>query len=348
MSYSIIKSDLEINKNDIISIGMRNLQNMTESRHFWNYENNPYGKAHNWLAKDENSGQFVGSGTLFPRRIFVNGEPALAAIAGDFAVDKEHRAYGPAIKLQKAIQSSINDNGFAFIYGIPNKLSETIFLRIGYVEIGRLERYVKVLRSEYKLKECIRLPVVTKLLSKTVDFTIEKFSKESVYKRLSYFEIERLNAFDERFDNLWQKASKQFKVISERSSKFLNWRYKQFPHCDYQIFSLSENKRKIAGYIVYYVQKNICYVVDMLFSDMGNSLDSLLFEFIQYTRNKGIFSISISHMGAISFIKKLEEWGFKVRDNDFKVVVYCPKISTFSNLISDKESWHFLTGDSDI
>ena len=60
--------------------------------------------------------------------MLVNGEMVYAGIAGDFAVDKKHRAYGPAIKIQRDIQNKIDDFKFEFIYGIPNKLSKPLFL----------------------------------------------------------------------------------------------------------------------------------------------------------------------------------------------------------------------------
>lgn len=348
MNYSIIKSNLEINQNEIILIGMRNLEHMSIQRYLWNYENSPYGKAHNWLAKEENSGRFVGSGTLFPRRIFLNGEPVFAAVAGDFAIDAEHRAYGPALRMQKVIQSSIEDNGFGFIYGVPNSASEAIFLRIGYIEVGRLERYVKVLKSEYKLKEYVKVPLVANLLSKIIDFKMRVLSKESIFKKSANYEAGGLVKFDERFDDLWKRALNQFKVIGERSSKFLDWRYMQCPQFDFYIFALSDNKKNITGYIVYYIREKICYVVDMLFSDTTECLDNLIYEFIRHARDKGICSISASYMGNSTIVNKLKEWGFNLRDDYFKVVVYYPRISTFSNFISDKENWYFFAGDNDI
>ena len=86
-SYSIIKADITNNKSDILSILINNLPSASEERYLWNYERNPYGKAHNWLAKEDISGEYVGSGTLFPRKLYLNGKPVVVAIAGDFVVD---------------------------------------------------------------------------------------------------------------------------------------------------------------------------------------------------------------------------------------------------------------------
>ena len=126
-SYSIIEANVKNNREDIFPILKRNLQSASVHRYKWNYENCPFGKARCFLAKDDSSGSLVGSAALFPRKMLVKGELVYAGIAGDFAVDKKHRAYGPAIKIQREIQSRMTDFGFRFIYGIPNELSRHFF-----------------------------------------------------------------------------------------------------------------------------------------------------------------------------------------------------------------------------
>ena len=127
--YSIIEADVKRDEEKIFPILQRNLNVASTQRYKWNYKNCPYGTARCFLAKCENS--YVGSAALFPRKIIINGEPVYAEIAGDFAVDKKHRAYGPALKLQREIQSRLKNTRFKFIYAVPNELSKTPFFRLG-------------------------------------------------------------------------------------------------------------------------------------------------------------------------------------------------------------------------
>jgi hypothetical protein len=106
--YTIIEANANENKDDILPILKRNLNIASMQRYDWNYKNCPYGNARCWLAKCENS--YVGSAAIFPRKIIIKGEPMYAGIAGDFAVDKNHRAYGPALKLQKEILSQLKNS----------------------------------------------------------------------------------------------------------------------------------------------------------------------------------------------------------------------------------------------
>ncbi|UCG53401.1 MAG: hypothetical protein JSW58_07565 [Candidatus Latescibacterota bacterium] len=345
--YTITESDINKNKDDILGILKRNLPQQSEEIFDWKYKNCPYGKAVCLLAKDEESNSYVGSGSLFLRKVCIGGESVCASVAGDFAIDKKHRAYGPALKLQKTIQSHLEGNEVKFIYGLPNKLSEAVFLRIGYTEVGRIERYAKVLRSEYKIRGYIRFSLAARIVSKVLDYLIEKFSKETKHKDSSSFGIETPDSFDNRFDALWKKAAGQFEIVGERTSEFLNWRYIQCPPHRYHIFSLVDTKKEIAGYVVYFTENNIYYVVDMLFAH-SNVLDTLLHKFIRYSRNQGIFSISVFFMGSDSTVEKLKEWGFRLRESGSRVLLYCDRKLPFSDSLFDKNKWHLLEGDNDI
>lgn len=346
-NYIIVKANTTADKEDLLSILKENLNDASKHLYLWKYINSPYGNARCWLAKEENSGKYVGSGALFPRRIMINGEPITTAIAGDFAVDKEHRVYGPALRLQKTIQASSVENEFKFIYGFPNKLSEGIFLRIGYKELGRFNRFVKLLRVEYKLKEYIGSSLTTKILSQIINFGVRKFSKENKYKRQPNFSIERPTFFDERFDILWERTLKRFPIIGERNSRLLNWRYSKSFFNHYQIFTLLEDRKKILGYIIFYFKENICYIADLLCVDLDFALDLLLSEFIIQMRKEDLFSISISYLGNELFIKRLREFNFYPRSEGQKVVIYSGESCPFTSYLYNKDNWYLFEGDSD-
>ncbi len=347
--YSIVKADIEKNKDDVLPLLKRNLKDISEERYVWNYTASPHGHAHCWLAREEGSGRCVGSGSLFPRRMYVKDKVVYGAIAADFAVDREHRAYGPALRLQKTIQSAYKDNGLEFIYGVPNKLSEPIFLKIGYSELGRYKRYVKVLKAEYKLRHYLPPEQVTRMFSRIIDAGLKGFFKESRYRRPANVSIEMPVFFDERFDLLWKKALSQFKIAGARNSEVLNWRYKESPHHDNRIFTLIDHEQNIAGYIVYYIEDNACYVADVLFIDSESIRDSLFAEFILYMRETGIGSISIRYFGGNPLSRQLRRFGFFfVREEDCNVLVYSDRASPLTPFLLHGENWYFLEGDLDV
>src|SRR5512139_1800473 len=116
--YSVIEADVQNNRDEILPILKENLGgSLREEKYLWNYNRCPFGAAHCWLARHEQSNTFIGTTALFPRVILVKGDPVYAAIAGDFAVDIHHRNLMAALTLQKEIQTKIHDR-FKFIYGL--------------------------------------------------------------------------------------------------------------------------------------------------------------------------------------------------------------------------------------
>jgi len=346
--YTIAEANVELDKKDILPILERNLEVASSQRYDWNYENCPNGNARCWLAKCEQSNSAVGSAALFPRKLFINGEPTYAAIAGDFAIDERHRAYGPALKLQREIQSRVNDIGISFIYGVPNDRARTFFLRIGYKEIGKFKRHVKLIKTEKVPNEYLPPILQHRIVSKAVDPVISITSKERLYKKNDKYAVEMPEYFDDRFDTFWQETSKQFTIIGERTTQFLNWRFKQPSGQRYDIFCIVDENKGLAGYIVYCMKENICYVVDMLFKSSEEAITSLLTEFTRHIKTKEVGAIVIRYLGNRLLEKKLKEFNFfMTKKEDANVVIYSPSISSESHLL-DEKNWHFFIGDSDV
>ena len=68
----------------------------TNGRFEWAYLKNPHGVAHVWLAKTA-EGEVVGTSAAFPRQFRVRGNPAMALVLSDFAIDSRFRSLGPAV-----------------------------------------------------------------------------------------------------------------------------------------------------------------------------------------------------------------------------------------------------------
>jgi len=347
-SYAIVKADVERDKKDILTILQRNLDTASSQRYDWNYVQCPYGIASCWLAKCEFSHTLTGSAALFPRKWFVNGKPTCAAVAGDFAIDKKHRGFGPAFKLQKEILSRARDAGFSFIYGVPNELSRAFFLRIGYIEIGKFKRYIKPIKTEKVSKEYLPQILQHKIVLKMADLVTSIISKEQRYTKNDKYAVEMPEYFDERFDALWKDISKQFIIIGERTAQFLNWRFKQPSAQRYDIFCIVDENKELAGYIVYCIKENICHVADMLFKSSEETIISLLAEFTRHIKTKDVGAIVIRYLGNELFQKKLKEFNFFMTKKDNAMVMLYDAGLPSESCLLDENNWHFFTGDSDV
>lgn len=345
MSYSVTRTNLERDRNDIVLLWKRNFPDLSEERYDWIYQNNPHGKALSWGVRETASGSVIGAASLFPRKMNLNGQSITVGIAGDFAVNQEHRGSNVAIKLQRAVTAKVTDNDLALIYGISNEKSEPVQRRVGYVLLGKMDRWAKVLKTTKYLKAS----PLRGLVSKPIDFIMKNLSKETRCQRAEGYRIQKLNSFDPRFDQFWEKASRQFDIIGERSKDYLNWRYGQSPHRSYHIFSLiKKDNQEICGYVVYYVENKVGFIADILFLDFGSALDILLSEFIVYLRDQDVESLSILLFGCPPLAKKLKSFGFLLREEESRILVYLDRNSPYADFVLNRENWLLLEGDRDI
>jgi hypothetical protein len=348
--YNIIKADVESDKEIIISILKRNFLQWTDIlnslKYDFSFKECPYGYALCWLARFESTNSFVGTVSLFPRRLLINEKTIYSGQIGDFAVDKDHRGFGPALKLHREVLSKTNNYGYDLIWAVPNKDATPILFRVGYKEIGKFSLFMKPLKTRIIPKKYLPQNIQSSILLNIIDFFAGIVSKEKRFNDKSGYSIEIPDKFDERFDILWQKASKQFNICAERSSKYLNWRYKySYSLRDYKIFCLINNAKELVGYMVFSIKDNICFISDMLFLPTDDSIDLLLAKFLLCMKAQNVGAIAFFYMGC-SFIKeKLREFNFFQLKYDEKRVVVCSFYDSFEPYILDENNWYFLSGD---
>jgi hypothetical protein len=345
MDYSITRMDLQKDRNDILLLWKRNFVDLPQERYDWIYQRNPSGRALSWAAREAGSGSLVGMASLFPRKMNLNGRTVTVGIAGDFAVNQEHRGSNVAIKLQRAVTAGMGENDLGLIYGISNSKSDPVQRRVGYVLLGRMDRWAKPLKTTKYLKAA----PLRRWVSKPLDFIMRNLSKEARCRRAKGYVSQELDSFDQRFDRLWERASGQFDIIGQRSKDYLNWRYGSSPHRSYHVFSLiREDNQEVCGYVVYYLQDKVSYIADLLFLDFGSGLDDLLSSFILHLRDQSVESLSILLFGRPSLAKKLKSFGFVLREEESRVLVYLDSNSPQTEFALNADNWFLLEGDRDI
>jgi hypothetical protein len=345
MDYSVTRTDLEKDRNDIVLLWKRNFPDLPYQRYDWIYQKNPHGKALSWVAREAGSGSLVGTASLFPRKMNLNGRTVTVGIAGDFGVNREHRGSNVAIKLQRAVVAGMTENDFGLIYGISNSKSEPVQRRVGYVLLGRMDRWAKLLKTTKYFKAA----PLRRWVSKPLDSIMRNLSKEARCRRAEGYIVQELDSFDQRFDQLWERSSGQFGIIGERSKDYLNWRYGRSPHRGYHIFSLTqEDNQEICGYVVYYLQDKVSFMVDLLFLDFGSGLDSLLSSFILHLRDQNVESVSILLFGCLPLAKRLKSFGFVLREEESRILIYLDRNSPQAEFALNAENWLLLEGDRDV
>jgi hypothetical protein len=351
MKYSVLEATLNENRGDILPIWARNLPPIVDG-HFsnednfeWYYLKNPYGYGKCWLLREEESGQFVGTAGLGPRRIKALNRVISAGLLADFAVDRKHRSFIPAVMLQKKVRGAL-DTELGVHYSTPLKASASVQLRIGHAKLGEMQRYAKILDAQPYLLGGIRSSVGAKALAPLLNAILRTFSPETWKPVDGEFTINHIEEFDSRFDALWERAAPKFVVTGERTSEFLRWRYTFFPGRRYfTVGLLSRDKERLFGYVVYHNEGDVVSISDLFFEDPHKPLTNLLRGFLRFVRKAQAASVSFSFLGPEEIRRSLRRFGFHPRNDKTDIIVDLGTTSRLPPVILDPSQWYFVSGD---
>jgi GNAT superfamily N-acetyltransferase len=358
--YSIIPGDPRAHKRDVLALADRNLLmplQGREARYAKYYEQNPLGPPTLFLAREAESQSFVGMAAAFPTRLRVFGELVPGAISGDFAVDDEHRGFGPSVALQRAVVSALEENGLRCAYGYPNENSEPIVKRIGYADLGHLSRFVKVLRSSVVVDRYVPSPGLARVAAAVsrvgVDPLLSVVSREWLRRPRHGFRVEQPDRFDDRFSDLWEATRRQHTITTERTPDLLNWKYELGEASDggglFTIFSLVDSHNRVAAYVVYRVRDGIRHLVDIAFLPSRDVVDALLSEVILDARRDGVPAVTLLYIGSPNLLtRRLRAFGFIRLTDESRLRVYVPGNSRLDRNLVERRNWYFLTGDADV
>lgn len=356
--YSIIPGDPRAHKQEVLALGDRNLLvplQGREGRYAKYYEQNPLGPPSFFLARDEESQSMVGMAAAFPSRLRVFGEVVPGAISGDFAVDDGHRGLGPSVALQRAIVSALDENGLRYAYGYPNEYAEPIIKRVGYVDLGRLSRFVKVLRGRVVVDTYIRSPGLARVASAVskvgLDPLLSIVSRERLHRRRE-FRVEKPDEFDDRFAEVWESTWRQHPITSERTPELLNWKYEKGGGREgglYTILSLVGSDSRVVAYVVYRARNGIRHLVDIAFLPSRAVVDALLSEVILDARRHRVPAVNLLHLGSENLLtRRLRAFGFLRRSDESRMRIYVAGNSRPQRSLVEAGNWYFLTGDADV
>lgn len=344
-------------RDDVLGLCFRNLPASRERsvRRFGKYyESNPEGAPLVFLAHARGSDGFQGLVALFPSSLWVGGERVAAGINGDLAVDSAHRSFGPAVALERAILAAMPEQGIRCAYGRPNPLAEVIVKRVGFTDLGRMTRYVRVLSARAvatAFPSRPRLGRAAALLRPAADPLLWLLSPERLHARTRALTVVRPERFDDRFEPLWESVRRAGVVTTARDARLLNWKYeldRETPG-GFSIFALAAPGGAIAGYVVYETRKGMRHVADVIAAPGRVVLDALLAEFVRDSRRAGATAISIVYLGGANLLtSRLRRFGFVSRVEEDGLWVHVDRDLPLREKLLDRSRWYLLTGDTDI
>ncbi|MBD3291092.1 hypothetical protein GF337_19950 [candidate division KSB1 bacterium] len=346
MSYSIIKMEPGIHRQAIKELWARNIRRNFNGRFNWLYEEQPLQCTKTWLALDDSTQNVVGGGTIYPRRIHYFGKEMTIGIAADFAINREHRVFGPALKLQQTISRS-GLNGYECIFAYPSKASQGIFKRAGYEEIGHSSTWVKLLRTQNKLLPALKLRPLARVCAFVADKLLLLHDKLRLLALFPKTVIEETVSCD-GLEDLWKDAKTGYSITGVKHGEYLKWRYSMN---DYRFFCIYDRKKEnLIGYIVFQKQNKVAEVLDLFCRNHKKTLLSLLLKFSSEMRKQSMHSICLNYFGNSEFTDKLKKLLFFKRPTRRTCMLFLNKRipASIRRELMAENNWFLFEGEMDL
>lgn len=349
VTYSARRCELDEAEADVLRASNDNLPPGTDRRQRfnWYYRGNPAGAGEVFLLRGESSagGHVVGCTGLGPRLFHHKGRALRAALASDFAVDRGHRITLPAVRLQEAAAMHARA-AFDLAYGFPNASALGVFVRIGFVQLGRMSRFVKVLQHEPYLRQRSRAAKLALAGAWPLDARERRRETRRGSAVPANYVYRWLRDFDQRFDALDESFAARTPIAGERTAKWLSWRFSDAAGTASSIAALIDSGTdELRAYaIVAPKEPGIARIADIV-ARTEDDFSWLLARLIPDLRFQGFTSATFSFLGPGWVAERLRRLGFQLRDTDRAVVVAVQEQD--SETFSKPENWYLTPADSD-
>lgn len=304
----------------------------------WFYREGPHGTGEAMLLRT--AGAPIGCAGLGIRRLVHAGDPLRVALFADLAIDRTHRSGLPALELLRAVRAEV-ERRFDLGYGFPNRHALGLYRHAGYLELGLMYRYVRVVRSRRYLR-----PALGRVLAwpagAVVDLGLAALARARA-RRAREHAVSWLADFDARFDRLWEAARERYPVACERTAAFLRWRFGRVPR---RILAVtSPDTGALVGYAVLLPGDRGTVEILDLFAAGDHELDALLARLVPAAAALGATALSCWFLGDPRVVPRLAVHGFTPRGEPRAVVL--AEGSEPRPRLRDPARWYLTSLDED-
>lgn len=297
----------------------------------WHWTLNPAGAGWTWLVYEPSNSRVVGTATLFPRLMYVDGKPVRAGQVMFFGVDAGYRSLGPAVMLQRATFEPVDCGDLAFCYDCPpHDEGMSTFVRIGMRPNCEMVRYAFPLRSDEYFEKKLGKSLWSKPLIATTNLLL---GMRNAKRRTLGLEI---SLFDERFgdefSDLDSKVSGARVIRAVRSAEILNWRFRQNPDPTLRVRNgkrdsyrtlVARRAGELIAFLVFLWETDTRVVIEDIFgSQLAEAGGPLVEAMLDLCRRDHAQCVYGSSVPGSELSRLLQHSGFRPRERSARVVAY--------------------------
>ena len=288
----------------------------------WYFVENPFGRGIIKLLFDEE--KLIGHYAVIPMELNINSTGTKAVLSMATMTHPDYGGQGIFTFLAEKTYETAKQNGFALVFGFPNKNSYHGFTKkLNWHDLGRMSIFRVVSRPS-----------------------------QSEYIRLR---VEEINEFDNGVNQLWENAKDHYGITVPRTKDFLNWRFSKNPNAKYVKFMLKEDNGKILGYVVlknYRPEEGPVqgHIIDILSFPNEDVARILIEKSLAYFYEAGIGDVSCWLPENSLYGNVLKGLGASsdTTETNFGVRIFDGEIRILDGRVKDINNWYLTMGNSDV
>ncbi|MBI3756939.1 MAG: GNAT family N-acetyltransferase [Deltaproteobacteria bacterium] len=344
MALAVRTVNLETEREQFLALLQENLPDLPHSLRFhWLYHQNPAGAAWSWGVYEQETANLVGVTSLFPRMMWINGTVHRCGQVGDFAIKVTHRSLGPALLLQRATFTPVDQAQLMLCYDCPpHERGLSTFRRLKMSANCQMRRYARLLRVSRLIEKRLGSGMVSTAVSIVGNAALNIWLRR--WQTTTGLEIaQHEGAFGDEFSVL-DEQRKNEGIHNRRAAADLNWRYRDDPLHTYQVLT-ARRSGELVGFVVLSLTPPNAQLVDLCVVGHTATALPLLDAAAEVARTAGAEILQALIAERPSETALLQAAQFRCREEAVQVVAYCPPRSTARSVSDDRRQWAFHYAD---
>ena len=346
MGVVVRDADLTSDRDHIVDLQKRYLTEHSNNERFeWLYKKNPFGLPRVWVAQESNTSAIIGVAAAFPRSFYIGSNKKTGWVLGDFCISEEYRSLGPAIQLQRACLEGLKHEASTIWYDFPSAKMLAIYKRLKTPPPGKMIRFVRPLRVDRKVRTWVNSRLLQLCLSMVGNTVLDLgHGRVKSFTGLTFARHE--GGFGDEFSELAERIGGTGGNCLERTSAYLNWRYRDNPLGCYLLLT-ARFEGELKGYAVYTETELVATIIDIFGFQEKNVIVGLLDAIVRNVRFRGSETVDVSIIEGHPWIPFLQSGGFRPRETA-PVIITDLHLGTVDKTTDDRQaSLLLMQGDRD-
>ena len=315
----------------------------------WMFVDNSVGASIIWLA--ERDTKIVGQYPVIMENLQVEDKIVKGAQLIDTITHPEYRRQGIFSTLGEKVLTEIENGETHLVYCFPTQQVYPLHMKFGWLDVSAFQVMIKLPNLKNILhKYFVRNRLLLDIFTVVGNLIIKVFFRSKKVPDENMSKVREISHFDDRFDEFWDRISKDYNIIGIRDKKYLNWRYVDVPNSDYVIY-VAEEEDEICGYTILGCKDVdgliFGYIYDIIApTNREDIIQCLIAKAVEYFMDKKIDAIFAKMVANEVYRKSFLRNGFIPRFRyKGRFVAYNASTELSDEFLRDPKNWFIQLGD---